>query len=213
MQNASFNMFKETKMQINKPSKIEMDRISALWAKEAKFENYEYEEKALEWLFKIYPANTELNAIIIKITCLDSFYGTNLTKSYKIHEVAQEILKLDFDSRVQKGDISLVDDLATFGADKGKPKILSFASKYCVWHNNGVYGKDSFVILDSIVKSKLKEFNKIYKFSEKFGDKDLENYAKYKEILECFRKFFGLQCSLREIDWYLWRLGKLEAKK
>ena len=205
-------MFKETKMQINKPSKIEMDRISALWAKEAKFKNYEYEEKALEWLFKIYPANTKLNAIIIKITCLDSFYGTNLTKSYKIHEVAQEILKLDFDSRVQKGDISLVDDLATFGIDKGRPKILSFASKYCVWHNYGVYGKDSFVILDSIVKSKLKDFNKIYEFSEKFGDKDLENYAKYKEILENFRKFFGLKCGLREIDWYLWRLGKLEQK-
>ena len=114
---------------------------------------------------------------------------------------------------MQKGDISLVDDLATFGTDKGKPKILSFASKYCVWHNYGVYGKDSFVILDSVVKSKLKELNKIYDFSEKFGDKDLENYTKYKEILECFREVFELKCSLREIDWYLWRLGKLEQKK
>lgn len=197
-------------MKIDEPSKEAMQSIFKLWEKEAKFKNYAYEEKALEWLFKEYPNNTDLNAIIIKATCLNTFYGTNLTKNYKIHEIAQEILKIDFDKRVKSGDISLVDELGQLGTKLGKVKIYSFASKYCVWHNYGVYDKDDFVIFDSVVRKKLKYFKEHYHFAE-FSDKDLNNYATYKEILEIFRKRFELQCSFRELDWYLWRLGKLEG--
>ena len=201
-------------MNLNKPSKDEMDRISALWKKEPSFGNYKYEASALEWLFKSYPTNTNLNEIIIKVACLDRLYSTNITKSYKVPQVAQHIKKLNFDDRVQKGDITLVDDIANLGKaqieGQGGKQILSFASKYCVWHSSVVYGKDDFVIIDSIVKTKLKEFNEQYPFA-KFSKKDLKDYKKYKEILEKFREFFGLKkCSFREIDRYLWRLGKLE---
>ena len=75
-------------MQLNKPSSSEMQSIFTLWKKEQKFENYAYEERAMEWLFKSYQSNTDLNAIIIKATYLNTFYGTNLTKNYKIHEIA-----------------------------------------------------------------------------------------------------------------------------
>ena len=49
----------------------------------------------------------------------------------------------------------------------------------------------------------------------KFTEKDftLENYGKYKQILENFRADFELKCSLRELDWYLWGLGKLEKTR
>lgn len=201
-------------MNLNKPSKDEMDRISALWEKEPSYMHYKYEVSALEWLFKSYPANTNLNEIIIKVACLDRLYSTNITKSYKIPQVAQHIQKLNFDDRVQKGDITLVDDIASLGRtqieEQGGKQILSFASKYCVWHNDCIYKKDDFVIIDSIVKTKLKEFNEQYPFA-KFSKKDLKDYKKYKEILEGFREFFGLKkCSFRDIDRYLWRLGKLE---
>ena len=95
------------------------------------------------------------------------------------------------------------------GAKFDKPKILSFANKYCVWHNYYVYQKDDFVIFDSVVRKKLKDFNKLYPFAT-FSDKDLGNYATYKEILEQFRRHFKLKCSFRELDWYLWKMGKLE---
>lgn len=190
-----------------------MDRISALWEQEPSFGNYKYEASALEWLFKSYPTNKNLNEIIIKVACLDRLYSTNITKNYKIPQVAQHIKKLNFDDRVQKGDITLVDDIASLGKvqieGQGGKQILSFASKYCVWHSSVVYGKDDFVIIDSIVKTKLKEFNEQYPFA-KFSKKDLKDYKKYKEILEKFREFFGLECSFRDIDRYLWRLGKLE---
>lgn len=204
-------------MNLSKPSKNEMDRISALWEQEPSFGNYKYEVSALEWLFKSYPTNTNLNEIIIKVACLDRLYSTNITKSYKIPQVAQKILESGFDDRVQKGDISLVDDIASLGrtqiVEQGGKQILSFASKYCVWHSSVVYGKDDFVIIDSIVKTKLKEFNENYNFAPKFSKKDLKDYKKYKEILERFREFFGLKkCSFRDIDRYLWRLGKLEQR-
>lgn len=204
----TFKEWQGGKMQINKPSKAEMQRIFALWHNEPKFKNYEYEDSTLAWLFKTYPHNTDLHHIIIKATCLDTFYGTNITMNYKIHQVAQHIAGLDFDKRVKSGDIRLVDDIASI--ESSKPKILSFASKYCVWHNHNIYGRDDFVIYDSIVKAKLKEFNKTYPFAT-FDNKDLENYATYKEILDSFRKTFGLKCKFRELDWYLWRLGKLEG--
>lgn len=80
-----------------------------------------------------------------------------------------------------------------------------------MWHSSVVYEKDDFVIIDSIVKAKLKEFNENYNFAPKFSKKDLKDYKKYKEILEKFRGFFGLdKCSFRDIDRYLWRLGKLK---
>lgn len=204
-------------MNLNKPSKNEMDRISTLLEQEPSFMHYKNEASALEWLFKSYPTNTNLNEIIIKVACLDRLYSTNITKSYKIPQVAQKILQSGFDDRVQKGDITLVDDIASLGKtqieEQGGKQILSFASKYCVWHSSVVYGKDDFVIIDSIVKTKLKEFNEKYNFAPKFSKKDLKDYKKYKEILEKFREFFGLKkCSFREIDRYLWRLGKLEQR-
>ena len=204
-------------MNLKEPSKDEMDRISALWEQEPSFMHYKYEVSALEWLFKSYPNNTNLNEIIIKVACLDRLYSTNITKNYKIPQVAQHIRKLNFDDRVQKGDISLVDDIASLGKaqieGQGGKQILSFASKYCVWHSSVVYGKDDFVIIDSIVKTKLKEFNENYNFAPRFSKKDLKDYKKYKEILEKFRGFFELKkCSFRDIDRYLWRLGKLEQR-
>lgn len=204
-------------MNLKKPSKNEMDRIFALWEQEPSFMHYKNEVSALEWLFKSYPTNTNLNEIIIKVACLDRLYSTNITKSYKIPQVAQKILESGFDDRVQKGDISLVDDIASLGKaqieEQGGKQILSFASKYCVWHSSVVYGKDVFVIIDSIVKTKLKEFNENYNFAPRFSKKDLKDYKKYKEILEKFREFFGLkECSFRDIDRYLWRLGKLEQR-
>lgn len=206
-------------MNLNKPSKNEMDRISALWEQEPSFMHYKYEVSALEWLFKSYPNNTNLKEVIIKVACLDRLYSTDITKSYKIPQVAQKILESGFDDRVQKGDISLVDDIASLGKtqieEQGGKQILSFASKYCVWHSSVVYGKDDFVIIDSIVKTKLKEFNddERYNFAPKFSKKDLKDYKKYKEILEKFREFFGLkECSFRDIDRYLWRFGKLEQR-
>ena len=74
-----------------------------------------------------------------------------------------------------------------------------------------VYKRDDYAIFDSVVCKKLKAFNKQYKFAE-FNNDDfvLESYPKYVEILRSFRERFALNCTFRELDLYLWKMGKLE---
>ena len=42
-----------------------------------------------------------------------------------------------------------------------------------------------------------------------FKKDDLKDYKNYKEILFCFKKYYGIdEYSLKDIDRYLWQLGK-----
>lgn len=74
-----------------------------------------------------------------------------------------------------------------------------------------VHKRNDYAIYDSIVCKKLKDFNKLYPFTE-FSDDDLtlESYPRYIEILRLFIEKFELDCSFRDLDLYLWKLGKLE---
>ncbi len=199
-------------MQINKPSKDDMKRIDDIWETKREVRHYALETKALDLIFNQYRDNTNLLEIIIKIGCLDNFYSTNATKNIKIPDIAEKIISIkDFDLRIQKWDTDLVRELAIFGKGDKEIKLYSFATKYCTLHNCMVHKRNDYAIYDSIVCKKLKDFNKLYPFAE-FGDEDLtlESYPKYKEILRLFIEEFELDCSFRDLDLYLWKLGKLE---
>lgn len=199
-------------MQINKPSKDDMKRIDDIWETKGEVRHYALETKALDLIFNQYRNNTNLLEIIIKIGCLDNFYSTNATKNIKIPDIAEKILNIkDFDLRIQKWDMDLVRELAIFGKGDKEIKLYSFASKYCTLHNCMVHKRNDYAIYDSIVCKKLKDFNKLYPFTE-FSDDDwvLESYPRYREILRLFIEKFELDCSFRDLDLYLWKLGKLE---
>ena len=84
-----------------------------------------------------------------------------------------------------------------------KRSFYSFATKYCSHHN-----PIDFPIYDSYVEKILLYFNKIDKFSS-FKRIDLKDYRKFKGILLDFQKYYKLErFSLKEIDRYLWLLGK-----
>ena len=129
----------------NKPSKEDKERIFKLWDETIEFKNYKQEDETLKWLFEKFKKNTNLDEIIVKITCLDTFYSTNLTMNAKVPDIAEKIIGLNFDERVEKGRLDLVDDLAKLT----KNKTYSFASKYCAWHNCMYMGKTilSFMIV------------------------------------------------------------------
>ena len=203
---------KELKMQLNTPSKDDIKRIDEIWESKREVRHYTLETNALDLLFNQYKSNTNLTEIILKIGCLDNFYSTNATKNVKIPDIAEKIISInDFDLRLQKWDTNLVRELAIFSKGDKEIKLYSFATKYCALHNCMVYKRDNYAIFDSIVCKKLKEFNKQYKFAEFSNDDfELENYPKYVEILDKFRKRFALNCTFRELDLYLWKMGKLE---
>ena len=67
---------------------------------------------------------------------------------------------------------------------------------------------NEYPIYDSYVEKVLKYFRKTDKFFN-FKNADLKDYQKFKNIIIAFREYYGLEeFNLKEIDQYLWQLGK-----
>ena len=167
-----------------------------------KLEKYTSQERALNKLFlELLPGNSEITDILLKASCLNDFYSTRI---FAIYPVAKRILSIkDLDKRLKAGDIKLVRELGNVKIGDNKRYFYSFATKYCSHHNPIV-----FPIYDSYVEKVLVYFNKVDKFSS-FKIKDLKDYRKFKGILLDFQRYYKLErFDLKEIDRYLWLLGK-----
>ena len=184
---------------LEKPS---AKQVKHYLAKHETLENYVLQEKALEKLFNLFPHNTDINDILLKSSTLNDFYSTNIFNTYA---VAKHILAIpNLDNRSKQGDISLVDEIKEVTMSDGKKRdFYSFATKYCSHHN-----PNFFPIYDSYVDKILVALNKVYPFST-FKHKELKNYQRFNEVLLDFNKTFGLDnFSLKDLDTYLWLLGK-----
>ena len=182
-----------------KPSVSEVNKYLDEWIN---LEGYTSQERALNKLFlELLPGNSEITDILLKASCLNDFYSTNI---FAIHSVAEHILSVkDLDKRLKSGDINLVSELEEVKIGDNKRYFYSFATKYCSHHN-----PISFPIYDSYVEKVLVYFNKVDKFSS-FKMKDLKDYRKFKGILLDFQRYYKLErFNLKEIDRYLWLLGK-----
>lgn len=180
------------------PSVSEVEKYLTKWNL---LENYVLQENSLDKLFfNTYPYNNDINDILIKCSSLNDFYSTNI---FSIFTVAKHILNLNIDERLQKKDLSLVNDIAKLSINGKDKNFYSFATKYCSHHMPTVYP-----IYDSFVEKVLLYFKKQDKFMD-FRKEDLKVYDKFIEVLIAFRKFYQIETfSLKDIDRYLWQLGK-----
>lgn len=185
-------------MNIPKPTETEVNKYIKKWDS---LENYVLQEDALNKLFfKTYPKNDDINDILIKASSLNDFYSTNI---FSIFPVAKHILELKIDERLKNGDTTLVNDIAKIRINNVEKNFYSFATKYCSHHYPEV-----FPIYDSFVEKCLMYFYKKDKFYE-FQKEDLKDYTKFKEVLINFKKYYGIDMfNLKDIDRYLWQLGK-----
>jgi hypothetical protein len=162
-------------------------------------------EMALKKLFKeLCPENKDFNDILIKCSTLNDFYSTNI---FDVHSVAQRIMKLNIDERLKQGDYTLVEDIAEVKVGKtGKSKsrrFYSFATKYCSHHQ-----PEWYAIYDSYVEKLLWEFQKRDDFSD-FNLSDLKKYPEFMRVIHDFQKHYELEeFTVKELDQYLWQLGK-----
>ncbi|PZT48883.1 hypothetical protein B6S12_00890 [Helicobacter valdiviensis] len=178
------------------------------------YEHYREQENVVVNLFKTHPKNDDFEKVLLKVCVLNSFYSTNL-KGKVLSQVAKHIVKLNIDTRLEKGDTSVVEDVANFTDDEGKKTyIYSFASKYCFHHNN-----DAFVIYDQFVGESLKYFNcddetkkRIY-HSKILSKKFLKKYENLLEAIAAFRKFYTLTQNNRDVDHMLWVYGRENLNK
>lgn len=196
---------KEAKPQtLNKPTIEEVKKYLAKWES---LEDYKAQEEALNKLFKTLPNNIELQDIMIKSATLNDFYSTNI---FKIYLVADNIYKniKNIDEKLKSGKIELVNEITEINKEKLNREFYSFVTKYCSHHNPEKFPiYDSYVCKILVLLNKQEE-NEKWKFAD-FKKDDLKNYQKFTEVLSLFQRRFGLEeFSLKELDRYLWLLGK-----
>lgn len=207
-----------------------MKRYLELWKK---LSSYREQEKALDYLFHNVKAKDEeerRKLTLVKVATLNDFYSTNI---FDVFTVANHILQVtDVESRLGKGDLSLVDEIRKVRIDGKDHDFYSFATKYCSHHND-----KAFPIFDYYVEKILNEYRREYGnvYRREYGclgdllkevgfksAKDLRRprgnedecsgYEIFKKALEQLAKWFGLgldeDLRLKNLDRYLWQLGK-----
>lgn len=165
--------------------------------------NYADQEKALDKLFmELCPKNDCLEDVLIKCSALNDFYSTNI---FDVHSMAKHIYHLNIDERLKRMDYSLINDIATVEISWKPHNFYSFATKYCSHHR-----PEKYAIYDNYVEKVLVTMNR--RESEPFAyfkKEGLKNYETYMYVIQAFRQHFGLsQFSIKQLDQYLWQLGK-----
>ncbi len=195
-------MFYEVDTVVNRnipyPCIKEVEKYIRYWDS---LDNYVLQEKSLDKLFcKLVPQNKEIEDILIKASTLNDFYSTNI---FSIFPVAKHILELNIDERLGAGDTSLVEDIACVEISGKEKHFYSFASKYCSHHKPFL-----FPIYDNYVENVLLYFSKQDSFAN-FKRSDLRNYKTFKDVIIEFSKFYKVDTyNLKDLDRYLWQLGK-----
>ena len=194
---------KHTIKDIPAPSENEVKVYLAKWDS---LTHYPEQETALNLLFQqTYKNNNNISEVLIKCSVLNDFYGTNI---FKIYPVAKHIISIGFDEKLHYNDLQLVNNLSEgHGIKNNKTqkemRLYSFASKYCSHHKPDIYP-----IYDSYVEKVLIHFRKTYNFAD-FKNDELKDYVVFNNVIRQFMDTYSLNMfSIKEIDQYLWLLGK-----
>lgn len=181
------------------PSESELKKYLVRWDN---LNDYVAHEEALAMIFRdnsTFRQNTDLRCIIIKCSALNDFYATNI---FRIAPVARKILEItDFDERLTNGDDTLVEEIALVDGRRN----YSFATKYCSHHQPLLYP-----IFDRYVCDVLADLCRRNPDAFRFKHKNaLTSYPTFRGAIDDFRRAYGLdKYSYKEIDRYLWQLGK-----
>lgn len=188
----------KTKVEVTTPSSSEVVKYLEEWDS---LENYVLQESSLRKLFtNTYPFNVEMDDVLIKVCALDNFYSTNI---YVPFVMAKHIVSLNIDNRLHDDDYGLVNEIARVQVNGNYKNLYSFATKYCSHHKPKVYP-----IYDSYVEQMLLCLKAKDKFAN-FLPEDLKQYPLYRNILIEFQHYYHLEkFDLKEIDKYLWQVGK-----
>lgn len=181
---------------------------------------YGVEGKLIDEALKQFPYNTDRSLVAMKISLIDLTNGTylskNLGKSGGLYKLSQKITEVDFDKRIEKGDLSIVGELAKWTKKEFNKNLFSFISKYCLYHNVHCYNKDDFVIYDSIVGTNINKYISADEYKELTGKrlcknsfeklKQTFNYIEFIEVMDYIIKKNNItgERPRRKLDWFIW---------
>jgi len=128
-------------------------------------------DRELKTFFLNHEINTNRDIVLYKILLIDYTNSTQLQRhkrDFSIFALADRLLAMkNLDEDIKRGDISLVrkiskqpvvyprSNVSTIIEESSKQKkeinLLSFASKFCHYHNRICYGEDDYSIFDHVV--------------------------------------------------------------
>jgi hypothetical protein len=155
---------------------------------------HELADKSLAELFRQYPNNSDPRHVLLKVAAIDSLYHTCV---FALDEVARHIAHNieGIDAALAAGSPEVVGRIAHVVIQGRKYNFLSFATKFCHWHNPHAYP-----IYDSRVDHYLCALQQQTPFTA-FQHAELLDYPRFCEIMIAFRDFHGLgSFTFREID-------------
>lgn len=180
------------------PSVTDVEWFLSYWKRDPKYMN---QERALDKLFlQLCPNNDNIEDILVKCSALNDFYGTNIFDTFW---VADRIYTLHIDDRLHQCDPSLVADIAQVVFPSGSRFLYSFATKYCSRHR-----PEGYAIYDTYVEKVILSLQDRFNLGC-YTHQSLRDYDTFVNAIDLFRMRFGLTgYSYKQIDQYLWQLGK-----
>jgi hypothetical protein len=159
-------------------------------------------ESTLKELFHLFPENSDLRHVLLKVVAVNSLYCCNILE---VSELARHIQTNSewIDSELKKGSPEVVDKIAKVSV-QGKPRnFYSFATKYCNWHQPALY---------PIYCAKTDTYLRCVQQHDHFAafqQNDLRNYSKFSTIMAAFREFHGLgSFTFKQIDQFIFIQGE-----
>ena len=173
--------------------------------------NYGPESNLITRCLKKFPSNADSDVVAMKVGLIDITNSTHLSQhksEISMVELANIIAAIpDVDERIKNGDPEVVNIIAH---SNGKINLFSFASKYCCYHNNNLYGRDDFSILDTILKEFLPKYfsdvtkGQIQKWQNSFNYKAYNDYITAKLDELCIT----VENRKRKFDHFVWYLNR-----
>ena len=181
---------------------------------------YGVENKLIEAALKNNPQNTDISVVAMKICLIDLTNGTTLNRNLGtnggLYLLSKKITQSDFDKRVQKGDLLLVEELSKWTKEDIGKNLFSFISKYCLYHNVHCYDRDDYVIVDRILCDNLGQYITEEDYQEITGktlrknsfQKMRENidYLTYIKVIDHIIQENNISVDKphRKFDWFIW---------
>jgi hypothetical protein len=175
--------------------------LEACWREFLSWPRYQDADVALETLLALFPLNSHLPSVMLKVAVIDSLYNTRLPD---IHSVSQRIAAIaNLDQLLVRGEAEAVNQIRDIG--RGPQGLYSFATKYCHWHS-----PRSFPIYDKFVKWILPVINGDHPFlNGPAEENNLDDFNGLDNAIHALMVHVGMDVSeYRKIDHALWIYGK-----
>ncbi len=147
--------------------------------------------------FKKYPANTDENEVILKISATPHGDLDKLIKSRS--SVAKHIISLQIDGPLRDKDEKIVNAIARFEHDYQHYNLYSFATRYCNYHF-----PDEYPIYDTHAEKILTAYFAKIK-EQKLDEQEITYFPLFKKRMLILRDELKLEkYNFKELDKFIW---------